>query len=177
MSFSTESGTEPTEEIVPSDRSPANLPPTIPAIGGTLTRFWLDSTREGDCMAIWSFRELFPGGCCRSSGATGDRWRSRTCARRDLANDLVGPLAHPVDDARTGGSRIVTGSRGQDEVGVHDAAFPLDWRMAHVQSARAVKGDVAGAGRERDRRQAPGVAEECGLDESPVGTGYDSELA
>ena len=111
------------------------------------------------------------------SGATGDGGRSRTCGRWDLADNLVGPLAHPIDDACTGGSRIVAGARGQNEVGVHDAAFPLDRRMAHMQSARAVKGDVASAGRERDRRQAPGVAEECWLDESPVGTGHDPELA
>jgi hypothetical protein len=49
--------------------------------------------------------------------------------------------------------------------------------MAHVQSARAMNGDVAGAGRERDRRQPPGIAKEGGLDEGPVGTGHDPELA
>ena len=102
---------------------------------------------------------------------------SRTGGRRNLADDLVGPLAHPIDGARTRGRRIVTGARGQDEVGVHDATFPLDWRMAHVQSARAVNGDVAGAGRERDRRQPPGVSKEGGLDEGPVGTGHDPELS
>ena len=40
-----------------------------------------------------------------------------------------------------------------------------------------MNGDVADAGRERDRRQAPGVAEECGLDESSVRTGHHPELA
>ena len=41
-----------------------------------------------------------------------DRGRSRACGRRDLADDLVGPLAHLIDDARTAGSRIITGARG-----------------------------------------------------------------
>ena len=36
MSFSTDGGADPTEEIVPGDRSPANLPPTIPPNGDTL---------------------------------------------------------------------------------------------------------------------------------------------
>ena len=45
--------------------------------------------------------------------------------------------------ARTAGCGIVTGVWGQDGVGVDDAAFPIDWRMAHMQSARAVNGDVA----------------------------------
>src|ERR1700677_5220970 len=145
--------------------------------GDRLTGFWTGPPRDGDCLAGVGVWGTVPGGCRRCDRATSDRGPSRTCGRRDLTHYLVGTFAYPIDDPRTGGSRIVTGARGQDEVGVHDSAFPLHRRMAHVHGARTVQGDVASAGRERDRRQAPGVAEERGLDEGPVGTGHDPELA
>ena len=87
---------------------------------------------------------------------------------------LRGPLAANLGRICLG--HLVTGLGSEGEAGVDDSALGGDRRAAHVQRARAVDGDVAGSGRERQPRQVQPLDPELD-DVGPVRAGHHAELA